>query len=131
VLGLAALSGNVDLVTYDTATALRAAVNRVALADEGLAFGYLNEKTSEGETTVLEFLKLCPCQACEWLREDLPLTNAEYPHYLILHNHLAILAVVNRIHQAALRDPDDLLRLATGDLYGQVMREWDKEVVTG
>jgi hypothetical protein len=130
VLGLAALSGNFELVTYDTATALRSAINRVAVADEGLAFRYINEKSSEGETSVIDFLKACPCQACQWVREDYPLTNAEYPHYLLLHNHLTILAVVERIYHAALRDPDDVLRLAANDLYGEVMREWDNEVVT-
>ena len=63
-----------------------------------------------------------------WLtRTDHPLTNAEYPHYIFLHNHLTMVAALGRIYQEALRDPDGLLRWAADRQYDDVMEQWDKQ----
>lgn len=126
ILGLAALSGSFDLVTYDVATALRLAVTRGAVIHKGVGIDYLNEITRAGETTVTDYLRQCPCQACAWLREDWPLSNRELPHYLLLHNHLTLVEAYERIYCEAVSDPDWLLRRVTGKLYGRVMREWEK-----
>jgi hypothetical protein len=125
VLGLAALSGNFELVSYDTATAMRSAINRCAVIHDGLGMAYISENTREGETTVTDYMSTCPCQACVWSREDYPLTNREVPHYLLLHNHLVLSEACERIYREALRDPDGLVRWAADELYSDVMREWE------
>lgn len=146
VLALGVLGGNFELVTYDSASALRCAINRSGIIHDGLGMSYIKEarKTDlevectdchkvgwdclcrNNERTVELFMKECPCQACQWFREDFPLTNREYPHSILLHNHLVMVEACERIYQAALKDPDQVLRWAAGPLYGDVLREWEK-----
>lgn len=146
VLALAALGGSFDLVTYDSASALRCAINRSAIISDGIGMSYIKEarKTDIGdfcsdcggtgwtcschsnENAVQKMMETCFCQACQWFREDFPLSNREYPHYILLHNHLAMVASCEQIYQAAIAEPDRVLRWACGDSYGDVLREWDK-----
>lgn len=130
ILALAAISGQFDLVTYDSASALRCAINRSAIVPEGIGMGYIKEVSADGDNTVLNFMRGCTCQACQWLREDEPLSNAEYPHYILLHNHLIMLASFELMFKVAQLDPDRLLRWATKDsgLYGAVLQEWDRSI---
>lgn len=129
VLALGVLSGRLDLVTYDSASALRCAINRSAIVPEGIGMGYIKETSALGETTVADYMHTCPCQACGWFREDYPLSNSEYPHYILLHNHLIMTASFEMIFAEAQRDPDKLLRWAAGSMYGDVLREWEKELI--
>jgi hypothetical protein len=93
VLALAQLSGTIDLVTYDSASALRCAINRSAILQKGFGQEYIKEETAAGETAVGDYMmNVCQCQACLWYKEDFPLSNSEYPHYILLHNHIAMQA---------------------------------------
>lgn len=148
VLALAALSGQFELVTYDSASALRCAINRSAIIPDGIGMSYIKEarKTDlevectdchnigwsclclNNETTVEKYMKRCPCQACQWFREDFPLSNREYPHYILLHNHIVMVESCQKIYEAAIQDPDRVLRWAAGEMYGDVLREWDRSL---
>lgn len=147
ILALANLSGQFELVTYDSASALRCAINRSAIVPDGIGMGYIKESKVEGsalvdkicptcnklgfechcngnETTVTDYMRTCPCQACQWFREDYPLSNSEYPHYILLHNHIVMVESCDKIAAAATKDPDKVLRWVCGPLYGDVLREW-------
>jgi hypothetical protein len=125
VLALATLSGNLELVTYDSASALRCAINRSAITPNGFGQQYIKEATLLNETTVADFMKTCPCQACHWLREDWPLSNAEYPHYILLHNHLIMVESFRLTFAEAQSDPDRVIRWAAKGQYSAVMNEWE------
>lgn len=147
VLALANLSGNFQLVTYDSASALRCAINRSLIIPDG-EFGqrYIKETRITAvdalcpvcekigteclclgnENMVHEYLLTCPCQACEGYRKDYPLTNSEYPHYLLLHNHLIMVESFRKIAIECEKNPDKMIRWAAGNKYGAVMSEWEK-----
>jgi hypothetical protein len=132
VLGLAELSGEFDLITYDSASAVRNAINRGGVVLDDVDFKYMKQKGNHGEIT--DLMSVCACQACRWYREDLlrkdtvteRFWDAEFTHRIALHNHLIMVEGFQRIGERAQADPEWLIRHAAGKLYGQVMREWEK-----
>ena len=60
--------------SYDSAASSFAGINRAVykMNPDGISFTSVVEKTKLGETQGQEILLDCPCQSCEWLREDLP-----------------------------------------------------------
>ncbi len=126
IMALSQIAGNIDLVTYDSASAGRCAINRSAIIPDGIGMSYITEKRSAGGLQVEEFMQKCACPACQYFRKDYPLTNREYPHYILLHNHITMVESFGRMHELAEDDPERLLRWAAGLRYGEVLREWSK-----
>lgn len=127
VLALAQLAGDFELITYDSASALRCAINRSAIIPKGFGQQYIKEETAAGETTVMDYMRNdCPCQACQWVREDWPLTNSETPHYILLHNHLIMVESFRLTFEECQRDPERVIRWAAKASYGAVMNEWER-----
>lgn len=146
LLSLGEMSGKFDLITYDSASALRCAINRSAIISDG-AWGQLYIKESRtvqvdercvkchkigtecrcpgNENDVHLMMMECSCQSCVWYREMYPLTNSEYPHSVFLHNHIIMVESFKQMSVLAKQDPDKLLRWATGNAYGDILREWD------
>lgn len=120
--------GGFHLVTFDSASAARNAINRGGIVprDGGRDFTYVKQKGDTGEVT--EMMRGCSCPSCTWWREDLgvdyDLRDAEFTHRILLHNHLIMAECFIRLHVAAVADPEALLRWAAGRLYGAVLREW-------
>lgn len=145
ILALGVLSGQFDLVTYDSASAMRCAVNRSMIIADGFGQRYIKEsrqvqvdefcesclqrgtdcKCEGNENTCHEFMLTCPCQACEWYRQDMPVSNAYYPHILLMHNHLTMVKSFDLTFAEAQKDPDRIIRWAAGNEYGKIMREWE------
>lgn len=149
ILALGKISGQFELITYDSASAVRCAINRSAVIPDGMGCSYIKEARKAGigeeckdchqegftctcldtERTVEKYMLTCPCQACQWFREIYPtVTNAEYPHYILVHNHIAMKETFDRIWKEVQIDADRVLRWACGDQYGDVLREWDKSL---
>ena len=128
LLSLAEIAGSFDLVTYDSATATRCAINRNAIyeVDDGLGMAYVKQFGMEGDAT--DVMLDCDCIACHWFREefsDPPINNQEFPHLLLLHNHEIMVRVFDRIYEEVAIDPQAVLEWATGDNLDEIVREFE------
>lgn len=119
----AKLSGAFDLITYDSATATRCAINRNCVVAHELDFDFLRQKEMKGPVT--DYLLSTDHPAARYFQDAYPLLNREFPHYLLLYNHKAMEGVFENVFQASLEDPDRMLRLFGGKRYGKMMREWE------
>ncbi len=145
ILALAVLSGRIDLVTYDSASALRCAINRSAIIPDGFGQKYIKESRKiqvdadcpaclkigtecqcrGNENMVHEMMMACACRACQWYREFYPHSNSEYPHIILLHNHLTMVRSFELTFAECQSDPDRVIRWAAENRYGEIMREWE------
>lgn len=132
LFALANLSGEFDLVTFDSASAVRNAVNRGGIRLRELTFDYAKEKREYG--AIHEMMLSCQCRGCDWYREmvdqekDLTEFAREYPRRIALHNHLMMVQLFDRLLERAKEDPDGLLRALLKEReYGTILREWGGE----
>lgn len=127
VFALAQMEGGFDLITYDSATAVRCAINRNAVIPDDINLGiwYIKQKGMEG--VVQDFMMECPCQYCVWFRENQHcMDNRAYTHYLVAHNHLEMLKSFNRIWEVAHDDPQLLLNWVFGSRPSELLTEWER-----
>jgi hypothetical protein len=122
---LAEQSGSFDLITYDSATSTRCAINRNAIIPRGLDFEFIRQKGMEGVVT--DYLLGTDHPAARHFQGGYPFLNREFAHYLLLYNHLVMDEVFDRVFEEAQVDSDRVLRLFCGNQYGPVMREWEGE----
>lgn len=125
LLSMLYLTGEIELVTYDSASAGIYTGNRHAWWP------------NENGLTLREWLPRvylpkdyaampCTCPPCLWFKEEFE-TDPDLPEQLFidrlaLHNHLMLFTFFDRIGEEAKADPERLLRRYTKGQYGDVMR---------
>lgn len=131
VLLALAYKGEVEHVTYDSATAALYAANHKILiphpSDPSLNFTCLQQQTRKGDRQVARFIleSSCTCLGCKWFRNDhVDLPPAHLPKYLLLHNYLFLEHIFGSVQREVAQDPDTMLRWAVGNKLGPVLRAW-------
>lgn len=125
LLALAQMSGSFDLVTYDSATQTRTAINRMIIYDRGVEIEFFKEVGDEAPTLRAYMGNECHCPGCLYYKEHAPIPARHLWKYLLLHNVLVLRDVFDRIFLSVKRDPEGLLRWGAGEFYGEVLREWN------
>lgn len=127
IVSLAHMSGSFDLLTYDSATQTRAAINRTMLLNNGLGFSHLRQTGDGG--VVMDEMEKCECPGCgtyRQIREEYGKpADTQLWRYITLHNQFVLRQVFDNIHREAEKDPEDLLRRSAEKEYGPVLREWE------
>lgn len=126
-LALAKL-GEIEHVSFDSATAALYASNHKILTDQGREYGYIEQKTRLGGREVYSYVEEegnCNCLGCKWYRIDAEgVTASQLPRYLLLHNYLVVSSVFQALEDAANEDPEGLLRSMGRKAYGDILREF-------
>ncbi len=131
ILALSLLAGNIELVTYDSASVSLAAGNRhLMVGSDERGFNYKHQFTRDGNTDVVDHMWSgdCGCDACTWFQEDYPDGEFETSvlYYMMLHNfYLARNYFQNVLFEQVKADPVGMLKSALGKHYGPVMREYE------
>ena len=125
LLGMLHLTGPIELVTYDSASAGIYTGNRHAwrIRDHGLTLAEWLPRVY----TPKDFFEMpCTCPPCTWFKEEYKENpNLEDPLFidrLALHNHLILFDFFDRIGKLAEKDPEKLIKTYTKANYGDIMR---------
>lgn len=120
LLGLAEFA-SLNIVTFDSASPTYWATrNRCLIRPRDLPVFRLHpisELSRYGQTQVRDYMLggECDCQGCTWYREDgLAAAGRSYAHYMAHHNHCLMQDNFKAIAEAALDDPERLIREAIG-----------------
>jgi len=146
---LAHLDGNVQELTYDSATATILGRNMGVLVPEPTqdapwAFGSRDLRKGEFDWE-------CTCAGCRWAKEDTGLTKQQltkldftkathskqarngnkwrspFVWYLMMHNVLTMVKAFDLLWEQVQLYPRSVLKTCAGKKYGQVLRQWYPE----
>lgn len=124
---LAHLEGDFNYISFDSATATRCAINRMALVPKGGGLFAFVRQRGNAEGIVHDTIMGAPERFSKYYRDAYPLDNDEWPHYVLLYNHFVMVEAFETLWARAEEEPRELLREVTGRRFGKVLREWHGE----
>jgi hypothetical protein len=134
VLAVLAQEAGLEFLSYDSSTFVASGALRVLVVptSDGLSYTSTKERflaTKGQDRRARDFmLQDCPCASCVLWRQDVQrdgdywLGETRLSYRFLAHNYVVQKQTFDRIHAAAVADPDYLLRTVTGKAWGKVRR---------